>query len=104
MKKIVLNESLKSIGYVLGYWIIFVIGPFFLVYVIKEGYRYNNMPIWIAVYVVLIAPFLYFIPYLLVNPTKKIQFIFWGLIIPYFIIYLAIYLYLIITKPLSISF
>jgi hypothetical protein len=92
MKKIISSGLLKNIGYILGYWVIFVIMPFLSIYLIKHSYRYNNMPIEAAIYTLFIAPFLYFIPYLLVRPKRKLLFILWGLLVPYLLLYLFIYL------------
>jgi hypothetical protein len=60
------------------------------------------MPIEVAIYTLFIAPFLYFIPYLLAKlktKKQKILFIFLGLIIPYLLIY--IFTYLDLSKPIG---
>jgi hypothetical protein len=92
MEKRISNEQLKNVGYVLGYWIILVIAPFLLALLIKSNDRHSNTPGWIALYCILIAPLLYFIPYLLARPKSKFLFIFWGLALPYLFIYTYMYL------------
>ncbi len=102
MKKLLINQ-LKGINYVLGYWIIFVIIPFLVAVTISNTKPYNsNAPVLLWVYIIFIAPFLYFIPYKLVKPKLKLSFVFLGLILPYLFIYLLIYLDL--SKPIVFGF
>jgi hypothetical protein len=72
MKKMLSNKNLKNIGYVLGYWVVFVITP----YLFLENNYHNDAPIWIGIYILFIAPFLYFIPYLFVKPKRGLLFIY----------------------------
>ena len=46
----------------------------------------------VLLYIIVIAPFLYFIPYLLAKPKYKIDFFVWGLIIPFILLYISFYL------------
>jgi len=93
MKKNILNERSKNIGYILGYWIVFVIIPFLITrFIINNSIRSNiDIGGLINVYIVIIAPFLYFIPYLLARPKLKIDFVVWGLVVPYLFIYISLY-------------
>jgi hypothetical protein len=104
MKKIVLNKNSKNIFYILGYWIVFVITPFFmgvftLVYLNRHPTEFLNhhspiIPICVILYSLFIAPFLFFIPYSKIKPKKGFLFIFLGLILPYLFVYLSVYWYI----------
>jgi RsiW-degrading membrane proteinase PrsW (M82 family) len=73
MKKIISGDQLKNVGYILWYWIIFVIAPFLY---IKQSRNFDNISVEVLIYILFIAPFLYFIPYLLAKPKSKLLFIF----------------------------
>lgn len=95
MKKIMSNR-IKNVRYILGYWAIFVIIPFFIA-IVSMNYLTNHyikyldrLPAFIMIYVLFIAPFLYFIPYRIVKPKAKTAFIIWGIVVPYLFIYLFI--------------
>jgi hypothetical protein len=100
MKKNISKASLKNIGYILGYWVIFVIIPFGIGvsmynYLINNSIKYlDRVPFYIIVYLLFIAPFLYFVPYRLAKPKGIAPFIIFGAVIPYLFIYLFIYLFL----------
>jgi hypothetical protein len=89
MKKIISNELLKNIGYILGYWFILIIIPFLC---IKQSRNFDNISVEVLIYILFIAPFLYFIPYLFAKPKSKLLFIFYGLMLPYLLIYFLIYI------------
>jgi len=101
MKKIISNELLKNIGYILGYWAVCVIFPFIIawymnIYIIhhpSSAQVLGYTPFYILFYVLFIAPLLYFIPYLLIKPKtplSKFLYIFLGVILPYVLIYIYI--------------
>jgi hypothetical protein len=89
MKKLSLDQ-LKNLKYILGYWIVFVIGPFLVSMIMNAGHKQNTMVVPILLYIIFIAPLLYFIPYLLSKLKSKLLFVIWGLVIPYLFIYLFI--------------
>jgi hypothetical protein len=86
MKKIISKGLLKNIGYVLGYWAVFVIAPFTTAwymnnYIIdhpSSAQILGYSPFYISLYVLFVAPFLYFIPYHLAKPKSKSLFIYLG--------------------------
>lgn len=87
------KQYTKMILYPILYWVIFVIFPFIVVYNMKDYNRELNVPGVIMFYILFIAPFLYFIPYKLVdiiNAKQKIYFIALGLVIPYIILYIYV--------------
>jgi hypothetical protein len=99
MKKIMLNKNLKNIVYILEYWVVFVIIPYFVA-VLLISYLYSNpikfldyLPGYTMLYLLLLAPFLYIIPYKLAKPKSKSTFIFLGLVLPYLFLYIFVYLY-----------
>lgn len=93
MKGKLLNEWFRSFWYILGYWIVFVVIPALLMsFIINISNDQSNISKWIAIYLVFISPFLYFVPYLLVKPKSGFSFIVFGLIIPLIIMYLTLYL------------
>lgn len=92
MKKKNFDNQWKNIIYILGYWAIFIgIPSLATIWVKNIKYTHNDLPIWIVVYFMIIAPFLYIIPYQLAKPKSKFWFIFLGLIVPYLFIYFLIY-------------
>jgi predicted Na+-dependent transporter len=63
-------------------------------YLIHNYVKYlDRVPAMIMLYVLFVAPFLYFIPYRFTKPKSKFSFIFWGVVIPYLLIYLSTYLF-----------
>jgi phosphatidylserine synthase len=98
-------KKAKIFSYPILYWIIFVIVPFFVAYNLEKYNSASNIPEIIGSYIVLVAPFLFFVPYKLIkfkNLNQKLKFIVFGAIIPYFILY--IFLYIEIRKNLNLSF
>ncbi len=94
------NKKIKLILYPVLYWIVLIITPFIVAFLMRRQTQDYNLMGLVTLYILFIAPFLYFIPYILVRPgttKKKIFFIIFGLIIPYIIIYLYIYIGLIRT-------
>lgn len=92
MNKNTSHELLKNISYISGYWAIFMGLPLLIILLIKNfKYTHNDLPFWIVIYFMLIAPFLYIIPYKLAKPRSNFLFIFLGLVVPYLFIYLFIY-------------
>ena len=88
------NQKIKLILYPILYWIIFVIIPFIVAINLKDYNPALNIPGVIISYITFIAPFLFFIPYKLVefkNLNQKLVFILMGIIIPYIILYIYIY-------------
>jgi hypothetical protein len=103
MKKVITNELIKNISYVLGYWIVFVITPFiiashinnYIIYHPSSAQVFGYSPFYISIYILFIAPLFYFIPYLLIKPRTplaKFLYVFWGVVLPYLFIYIFIYL------------
>jgi hypothetical protein len=93
MNKMATSSSLKSAYYIIGYWIVFVVIPALLMsLIINISNDQSNVSKWIAIYIIFISPFLYFIPYLLAKPKSVFSFVFFGLIIPLIILYLSLYL------------
>jgi len=89
-----LNQKIKFILYPILYWIIFVIIPFAIANNLENYNPALNIPGVVGFYILFIAPFLFFIPYKLakIKAIKtKFLFVFFGLIIPYFLLYIYIY-------------
>jgi len=89
-----LNQKTKSILYPILYWIIFVVIPLAVAYVLRNYNQTLNLSGVIMFYILFIAPFLFFIPYraakLKIIKTKLL-FLLLGLIIPYFLLYIYVY-------------
>lgn len=87
------KQNLKIILYPTLYWAILIIVPLMIVYNIKDYSKELNVPGIMMFYILFIAPFLYIIPYKLVNivsTKQKLFFITLGLVIPYVILYVYI--------------
>lgn len=87
------NHSTKLTLYLILYWIIFIALPFVIAYFTRYSTQYINLQGLITLYILFIAPFLFIVPYKLVEPKnskEKVFFIIFGLVIPYIIIYLYI--------------
>lgn len=100
-----LNQKIKLILYPILYWVIFVVIPFVVAYNLEDYNPALNIPGIIGFYILLIAPFLFFIPYKLVefkNSNQKLRFIVFGVIIPYIILYT--YLYIEFRRNFNLSF
>ena len=88
------NKKIKLFLYPVLYWIIFVIIPFVIAINLENYNPALNIPGVIMSYIIFIAPFLFFVPYRLVefkNTNQKLMFILMGIIIPYIILYIYIY-------------
>ncbi len=87
-------KKIKLILYPILYWIIFIAIPFIIAINLRNYNSASNMPAVIGSYILFIAPFLYFIPYKLTkfeNIKEKLLYFIFGLVIPYFIIYIYVY-------------
>jgi len=91
MKKILSSGSLKNVSYILGYWFIFVITPAIVARFLWLKDNNSSVSGWLTLYIVFIAPFLYFIPYNNTKSNRRFLFLLFGLLIPYLFIYLFIY-------------
>ncbi len=90
-----INQILKVTSYLILYWVFCVILPIFVIYNYKYDGTGIDLPGYFSLYIIFIAPFLFFIPYKLAsieNIETKFYFIFFGLILPYLMIYFLIYL------------
>jgi len=88
------NKKIKLFLYPILYWIVFIIIPFVIAINLKNYNSALNIPAMIGSYILFIVPFLYFIPYKLTkfeNIKEKLLYLVFGLIIPYFIIYICVY-------------
>jgi len=88
------NIKIKFILYPILYWLVFIIIPFIIAYNLNDYDPALNIPGIIGSYILLIAPFLFVIPYKLVkfnNSNQKLKFIIFGVIIPYIILYIFIF-------------
>ena len=86
-------NNFKTLLYPILYWVIFIIIPFIIIYVIGDK-ESTSMGV-VMLYILFIAPFLFVIPYklsLLSNRKKKILFVILGLVLPYILVYLYVYL------------
>ncbi|MBU4015191.1 hypothetical protein KKC83_05885 [Patescibacteria group bacterium] len=100
-----INNKIKFILYPILYWIIFIIVPSVVAYNLEDYDPALNIPGIIGSYILLIAPFLFFIPYKFVefkNSNQKLKFIIFGVITPYIILY--IYLYIEFRRNFDLSF
>ncbi|MFH1744972.1 MAG: hypothetical protein ABH881_02265 [bacterium] len=91
-KKFNFNKAGKIILFVLLYWVIFIILPYFSIYKI-EKYS-SDFALYIMYYILFFAPLLFFFPCKLIElQTKrgKIILVLLGLILPYLYIYLSIF-------------
>lgn len=84
-------KKVKMFAYPIIYWVVFIIIP----YRLAKFYVNSSLDIsgYLLLYLLFIAPFLYFIPYKISNLNSKrerLYFCFIGLIIPYIIIYIYI--------------
>jgi len=82
------------------YWIVLVIAPFWLAYVFAGNDSVFNISGVIMIYIIFVAPFLYFIPYKVVGPKnkkEKVYFIIWGLVAPYMLLYSFLFYKVVIT-------
>lgn len=91
------NRWLKNVGSLSGYWLLFVLTPLFLAISLKRNSYSNQLDIsgFLSLYVLFLAPVLFIIPYKLAKLSNQIQkrlFLLFGLILPYLILYLFIYL------------
>lgn len=91
-----LTQKTKLILYPILYWIVFIIIPFLIAYSIKNNNSSFDLAGYILLYILLLAPLLFFIPYKfsakqLSTVRSKFYFIAFGLIIPYIIIYLYLF-------------
>jgi hypothetical protein len=103
MKKILLSENFKNIGYIIGYWLIFFIIPvLFMFYLNSISMGHINILAQMIWYFVFIFPLLFFIPYLLAKPKSGFLFITLGLVVPIAII-IVIFLYELAHMPLSVG-
>ena len=85
----------KAIYYLLGYLFVLVIIPLLLLIKIQNEKFSLDIPGYLTLYVFVISPFLFIIPYKLAklkNKKEKILFVLFGFIIPFAILYLYLYL------------
>jgi len=83
------NKKIKLVLYPVLYWILLIIIPFIVTFLTRRQTRDYNLMGLVMLYILFIAPFLYFIPYILAKPSdimKKVFFIVLGLVVPYIII------------------
>ncbi len=88
-----MNKKNTVILYLLLYWVICIIFPFIVVSFLPQDGLSIDWPGYIMVYILLIAPFLFVIPYLLTrntfdNKKQKVMYVLLGLIVPYIFIYI----------------
>jgi len=84
----------KNIIIVGLYWLIIVIIPAIFAFLLKDKESTYSLASGLSLFVVFIAPFLFVVPYMLikVKEKSKIPYLFWGLILPYLIIYLFFFI------------
>ena len=99
VKKVVVfkKQLLRNVGLLLGYWLLFVLTPLFLAINLKRNNYSNQLDVsgFMGLYVLFFAPVLFITPYKLAKLSNRIQkrlFLLFGLILPYLILYLFIYL------------
>jgi hypothetical protein len=96
MKKVISSGQLKNVGYILGYWVIFVAIPFLVMcFIMTLSNGRSTIMGLILLYIIFIAPFLYFIPYLLAKPKSGFLFVLFGLIAPLLPLYISFYIFFI---------
>src|SRR3989339_603999 len=81
------NKNKRALLYVLQYWIIFIIVPFFLSIILDKYNFIIDRAGYIMFYVILISPFCYIILYKIIAPSKYKVFI----ILPTFLIFVWYY-------------
>jgi len=84
--------------YLFLYWIFLVLLPFIISYIIGINNILLGFATYLMLYSIFISPFLFFIPYKLdkiKNDKKKnkILYILFGLVIPFIIAYLTIFIF-----------
>lgn len=90
-----LNFKSRAIASVFFYWLLFIFLPLFISNFFKDIRPEMNIPGAAGSYVLLIAPFLFFIPYKYSKPknnNERMLLIFLGLIVPFLLIYSYIYI------------
>ncbi len=65
------NKKIKLVLYPVLYWVIFIIIPYFIAYITNKQNISFDLPAYIVLYILFIAPFLYIIPYKLVKLRNK---------------------------------
>lgn len=80
---------------VIAYWLVFIVFPYIIALQSKNIKLSFDLQGYIGFYLLLFAPILFIIPYKIcskqLNKTNKFIFLFFGLILPYAIIYLYVY-------------
>lgn len=97
-----MSHKTKLFLYPILYWIVLIIIPFISTGFIKCCDYYASGTI---LYILIVSPFLFFIPYLLSKPQhkkEKLWFLLLGLIIPFLVIY--IYIFVDFQKSFNPSF
>ncbi len=91
-----ISGLLKNIIYILLYWIIFVGVPIFLMYIIiRTTDDTSAVPKWILFYIIFLSPIFYIFPYKMAGLRTSAQkrfFVVAGLVIPYLLLWLCVYL------------
>ena len=91
----IISQKLKATLYLVLYWVFGLIIPIFLIYNYKYDGTGVDLPGYFSLYVIFVAPFLFVIPFKLaklISKKEKSYYIFFGLILPYLLIYFLIYL------------
>ena len=86
-------DWLKNMGYVAGYWILFVVTPMWLMFYLNyKSLGHINIFTPMIWYVIFIVPILFTIPYKLARPKLPRVFISLGMIVPYVFMFILFYL------------
>ena len=86
-----LSQRSKMFIYPILYWIIFIFLPIIIAYIYQNSSSGLNIPGLIMLFIIFVAPFLYFIPYKLIaleTKRQKIFFVLFGLIVPFVFLFL----------------
>jgi len=90
-----INQNFKMIILALMYWLFFVFIPGFIMFKLRYEKISLDISGYIALYILLIAPFLFFLPFKLARIEKnkiKIYYVLLGLVIPFIVMYFFVYL------------
>ena len=93
--KLDLSVNGKKIEFLLMYWLLLIVVPGYIAFSYKPDGNGFDLPGYISLYILFIAPLLFIAPYKiskLSDKKEKLSYVFLGLVLPYILIYFYLYM------------